>query len=82
MKRQELVEMLDEGEFLTLLSEAKISDNDKMSIAKDRREWQRTQILSGMPHRTAEITVKGIRVAVGEKFIDPYSGILRMNVGR
>ena len=82
MKRQELVEMMDEGQFLTLLSEAKVSDEVKISIAKEHYEWQRQQILAGKPYRTAEITVKGEIVKVGQKYIDPYSGRLRINVGR
>lgn len=82
MKRIELVEMMDEGQFLTLLSEAKIPDEDKTSIAKDHYEWQRQQILAGRPYRTREITVKGERIAVGQRFIDPYSGRERINMGR
>ena len=42
-KRQELVTMMDEGQFLTLLSEAKIPDEKKIAIAKDHHEWQRQQ---------------------------------------
>lgn len=82
MKRQELVEMMDEGQFLTLLSEAKVSEEVKISIAKEHYEWQRQQILAGKPYRTAEMTVKGEIVKVGQKYIDPYSGRLRINVGR
>ena len=82
MKRQELVEMMDEGQFLTLLSEAKVSDEVKISIAKEHYEWQRQQILAGKPYRTAEITVKGEIIKVGQRFIDPYSSRLRINMGR
>lgn len=82
MKRQELVTMIDEGQFLTLLSEAKIPDEKKIAIAKDHHEWQRQQILAGKPYRTAEITIKGEIVKVGQRYIDPFSGRLRINMGR
>ena len=82
IKRQDLVEMLDEGEFLTILSKAKIQSENKITIIKDRREWQRQQILAGRPHRKAEMTVDGIRIAIGERFIDPLTGRQRVNMGR
>ena len=82
MKRQELVTMMDEGQFLTLLSEAKIPDDKKISIAKDHHEWQRQQILAGQPYRPAELTGKGQIVKVGQRYIDPFSGRLRINMGR
>jgi len=82
MKRQELVEMLDEGEFLTKLSEAKIPEKAKLAILKDHRDWKVKQILEGKPYCTKEITVKGKKIAVGERWIDPFSGRLRVNMGR
>lgn len=82
MKRQDLVQMLDEGEFLTLLAEAKIPDESKLTILNDHSEWKRQQILSGKPYRTEVITVKGKKIAVGEIFRCPLTGRIRMNTGR
>ena len=82
MKRQQLVTMMDEGIFLTKLSEAKIPDKSKRAILKDHHEWQRKQILAGKPYRTEEITINDEIIGVGQRFIDPYSGRLRVNMGR
>ena len=39
MKRQELVEILDHEEFISLLAKAKIPDKAKAAIIRDRSKW-------------------------------------------
>lgn len=81
MKRRELIEMMDEGVFLTKLAEAKIPDEDKISILKERQAWKLNRFRQGKPARNKIMTVKGRKVRVGEHFIDPLTGRLRINVG-
>ena len=39
MKRQELVETLDHKEFISILARAKLSDDAKAAIIRDRSKW-------------------------------------------
>ena len=71
MKRKDLVEMTDEYEFRTMLSKAKISDDAKVSIIKER---QRYLADNHIRKNTKSIPVGPYR--------DPLTGIMRFNTGR
>ena len=71
MKRKHLVEMTDEYEFRLILSKAKISDEKKISIIKER---QRYLFDNHIDKRTASIPQGPYR--------DPLTGLMRFNTGR
>ena len=71
MKRKDLVEMRDEYEFRTVLSKAKISDEVKLSIIKER---QRYLADNHIRKNTKSIPIGPYR--------DPLTGLIRFNTGR
>ena len=71
MKRKHLIEMRDEYEFRTVLSKAKISDEVKLSIIKER---QRYLADNHIRKNTKSIPIGPYR--------DPLTGLIRFNTGR
>lgn len=71
MKRKHLVEMTDEYEFRLVLSKAKISDEEKASIIKER---QRYLADNHIRKNTKSIPIGPYR--------DPLTGAIRFNTGR
>lgn len=71
MKRKHLVEMTDEYEFRLILSKAKISDEKKISIIKERQRY--------LADNKVQKNTKSIPMG---PYRDPLTGLMRFNTGR
>ena len=69
MKRKELISMTDEYEFRETLSRAKLSDEEKVDLIRERQEY--------MYDNGVLKTAKRIG-----HYRDPLTGLIRFNVGR
>lgn len=69
MKRKELISMTDEYEFRETLSRAKLSDDEKVCLIRERQEY----MYSNGILKTAK--------RIGH-YRDPLTGLIRFNVGR
>ena len=71
MKRIEIISMTDEYEFRKTLSRAKLSDDDKTSIIRER---QRFFFENHIQKNTKSVPIGPYR--------DPLTGLIRFNPGR
>ena len=71
MKRIELISMTDEYEFRKTLSMAKVSDEDKTSIIRERQKF----FFENDIHKNT------MSVPIGP-YRDPLTGLCRFNTGR
>lgn len=71
MKRIEIISMTDEYEFRKTLSRAKLSDDDKISIIRER---QRFLFENHIQKDTKSVPIGPYR--------DPLTGLIRFNTGR
>ena len=71
MKRSQIVMMDDEYLFRETLSRAKLSDDQKVSIIRERQEYLHS---NGIVKHTESIPIGPYR--------DPLTGIIRFNTGR
>ena len=69
MKRKELISMTDEYEFRETLSRAKLSDDEKVCLIRERQD----HMYSNGIHKAAK--------RIGH-YRDPLTGLIRFNVGR
>lgn len=70
MKRQDLISMTDEYVFRSTLAKAKISDDEKISIIKDRNKYLFDN----------KIQKKTTSIPIGP-YTDPLTGLPRFNTG-
>jgi len=82
MNKQNLVETLDEGMFLTILASSHLPDDEIIQIIKDRKEWLMERFRQGKPIHSGVITVNGKKVQPGERWTCPLTGRQRVNMGR
>ena len=71
MKRKHLIEMTDEYAFRMILSKAKISDEAKVSIIRERQAYFAK---NGIQKNTMSIPIGPYR--------DPLTGAIRFNTGK
>jgi len=71
MKRKHLIEMTDEYAFRMILSKAKISDEAKVSIIKERQRYMSQNLIS----KNTKSIPKG-------PYRDPLTGAMRFNTER